>query len=49
MHTISMQPKKELAKEDAFYDWVLYLMVPIHLYLIYYFLTTIADPNVGPF
>lgn len=36
----------ELAKEDTFYDLVLYLMVPIHLYVIYYFLTTISDPTL---
>lgn len=36
--------EKELAKEDAFYDWVLYLLVPIHLFLIYYFLITIGNP-----
>ncbi len=36
--------EKALAKEDIFYDIVLYLLVPIHLYLIYYFLLTIGNP-----
>jgi len=35
-----------LAKEDVFYDLVLYLMVPLHLYVIYYFLTSISDPTL---
>lgn len=38
------ETERELAREDFFYDLVLYLMVPLHLYVIYYFLTTIDDP-----
>ncbi len=38
------ETEKELAKEDFFYDLVIYLMVPLHLYVIYYFLITIGDP-----
>ena len=38
--------EKALAKEDVFYDLVLYLLIPIHLYLIYYFLMTIGDPTL---
>lgn len=38
------QVEKELAVEDAFYDWVLYLIVPLHLYAIYIFLVTVSDP-----
>jgi len=38
--------EKELAKEDSFYDIVIALMVPIHLYVIYVFLTTINDPTL---
>ena len=30
--------EKELAKSDWFYDIVLYLLVPLHLYVIYVFL-----------
>lgn len=36
-----------LAEEDPFYDFVLYLMVPVHLFVIYYFLTTISDPALA--
>ena len=38
------ETEKELAREDLFYDWILYLMVPLHLFVIYYFLITISDP-----
>ena len=30
--------EKSLAKEDKFYDWILYLLVPLHLYVIYIYL-----------
>tara|TARA_B110000305_G_scaffold187542_1_gene209016 strand:+ start:737 stop:1030 length:294 start_codon:yes stop_codon:yes gene_type:complete len=33
------------AKHDWFYDWILYLLVPIHLYVIYVFLITITNPR----
>ena len=36
--------EKELAEEDPFYDWVIYMLIPVHLFLIYYFLTTVSDP-----
>lgn len=36
--------EKELAREDFFYDLVIYLLIPIHLFVIYYFLVTISDP-----
>jgi len=36
--------EKELAKEDFFFDLVMYLVVPVHLFVIYYFLTTINEP-----
>ena len=36
--------EKELAKEDSIYDFIIHLLVPVHLYVIYYFLTTIGDP-----
>ena len=39
--------EKELAKEDSFYDLVISLMVPIHLFVIYVFLTTINDPTLA--
>ncbi|MBT8190782.1 MAG: fatty acid desaturase, partial [Bacteroidia bacterium] len=41
-----VEAEKELAKEDMFYDLVLYLMVPFHLFVIYTFLTTISDPGL---
>ena len=36
--------EKKLAKEDFFYDLILYLLVPLHLYVIVEFLITISDP-----
>jgi alkane 1-monooxygenase len=38
------QTEKELAREDFFFDLVLYLIVPLHLYVIYVFLNSISDP-----
>lgn len=38
--------ERTLAKEDVYYDWVTYLMVPIHLYVVYYFLITISDATL---
>ncbi len=35
--------EKKLAKEDKYYDWVLYLLVPLHLYTGYVFLTTVNN------
>ena len=42
-----VETEKELAKDDAFYDWVLYLMVPLHLFVMYSFLTSISDPTLA--
>lgn len=39
--------EKELAREDLFYDWVLYLMVPLHLFVMYSFLVNISDPTLA--
>ena len=39
--------EKELAKNDIFYDVILYLMVPLHLYVIYVYLMTINDPTIA--
>ena len=39
--------EKELAKEDKFYDWILYLLAPMQLYVVYVFLTTISKPDVS--
>ena len=33
--------EKQLAKHDFYYDLILYLLVPLHLYVIYVFLNTI--------
>ena len=40
--------EKELAKKDKFYDWILYLLPPIQLYVVYLFLSTISKPNIVP-
>ncbi|MEL7220997.1 MAG: alkane 1-monooxygenase [Bacteroidota bacterium] len=39
--------ERELAEEDKLYDWVMYLMVPLHLYVVYVFLNTISDPGLA--
>lgn len=41
-----VETEKELAREDVFYDLVLYVMVPLHLFVVYYFLATIGDPRL---
>ncbi|MDG2504913.1 MAG: alkane 1-monooxygenase [Crocinitomicaceae bacterium] len=38
--------EKELAKKDRFYDIVLYLLVPLHLFVIYIFLNAISNPDI---
>lgn len=35
--------EKELAREDFFYNLVLYISVPLHLYLVFQFLITISN------
>ena len=42
-----VETEKELAKEDVFYDWVLYLMVPLHLFVMYAFLASISDSTLA--
>ena len=42
-----IETEKELAREDLFYDIVLYLMVPLHLFVIYTFLGSVADPTLA--
>ena len=32
------QLEKELSRKDPFFDWILYISVPIHLYVVYQFL-----------
>ncbi len=39
--------EKELAKDDFIYDLILYLMVPVHVFVIYYFLITISEPGLA--
>lgn len=39
--------ERELAKEDVVYDWITYLIVPLHLYVVYCFLITIGEPNLA--
>ena len=38
--------EKELAKKDVFYDLALYLLVPLHLFVIYDFLITLSNPEI---
>lgn len=38
--------ERELAKEDVIYDWITYLIVPLHLYVVYCFLITISDQTL---
>jgi alkane 1-monooxygenase len=35
--------EKELAKKDVFFDLVLYLSVPLHLFVVYQFLITVSN------
>ena len=41
------EAEKELAKEDFFYDLVIYMMIPLHLFVMYYFLVSISDPTLS--
>ena len=38
--------EKELATENIFYDVVLYLSVPLHLFVVYQFLITVSNPTI---
>ena len=38
--------EKQQAKTDHFYDYILYLMVPLHLLVIYQFLISVSTPNL---
>ena len=39
--------EKELAKESSFFDLTLYLLVPLHLFVIYSFLITVSNANIS--
>ena len=39
--------EKELAKNDPFYNWILYLLVPLQLVVVYVFLTTISNTTIS--
>lgn len=39
--------EEELEKKDIWYDIALYMIVPLHLALLVYFLFTISDPNLS--
>ena len=39
--------EKELAKDDKYYDWILYLLVPFQLFVVYYYLITISKPAIS--
>lgn len=41
------ETERELAREDFFYDLVIYMMVPLHLTAMYYFLSNITDPGLA--
>ncbi len=38
--------EKKLAKKDIYYDWVLYLLVPLHIYTAYVFLISVSKPGL---
>ena len=40
------ETERALAKEDPFYDFVVCMIVPLHLFTAYYFLTTIDDATL---
>ena len=39
--------EKELARKDLFFDLLLYLIVFLHLFIVYTFLVHISDPNLS--
>jgi alkane 1-monooxygenase len=39
--------EKELAKEDFVFDLTLYLLVPLHLFVIYNFLIAVSNPDIA--
>ena len=39
--------EKEIAKKDKFYDWILYLLVPFQLLVVYLYLKTISNSNIS--
>lgn len=41
------ETEKELAREDVYYDLVIYLMVPLHLFVVYEFLVSVTDPTIA--
>lgn len=40
------QAEEELVKEDKIYDWIIYLMVPIHFALLFYYLFSMQNPEL---
>ena len=40
------QAEEELIKEDKVYDWIIYLMVPIHFALLFYYLFSMQNPEL---
>ena len=38
--------EKELAEDDPFYDWILYLLVPLHLFVIYTYLLKVSSSEI---
>lgn len=41
------EAEEEVEKKDIWYDAAIYLMVPAHLFLLFYFLYTIGDPTLS--
>lgn len=40
--------EEELIKDDRFYDWLLYLLVPLQYILMLLFLSQVSDPFISP-
>lgn len=40
------EAEKELAKEDPTYDRIMYLMIPLHFFIMYQFLISINEPGL---
>lgn len=46
MHSNLDSAEEEMAKADSFYDWVLYLIVPIQYIVLYQFLIHVQDADI---
>ena len=41
------EAEEELIKDDKIYDWIIYLMVPIHFLLLFYYLYSMQDTSLS--